>query len=439
MIPKLLSLKSSQGFIKYFKNTSWLFGEKLIRMVLGLTVGVWVARYLGPEQFGLLSYAMSFVGLLAGFATLGLNNIVIRELVKNTTNNNLLLGTSFFLKLSGSFFLLVILFIIIHFTNNEQLTNRMIFIIAGATIFQSFFVIDFYFQSKVLSKYIVYVNVLTLFFSSLLKIILIIKGAALIWFAWIILFESLFMAIGYMYIYQSKKLFVKHWRFKKNIAKELLNDSWPLILSGFVVSVYMRIDQVMIKDLISNNAVGQYAVAVRLSTIWYFIPAALSSSLFPAIVNAKKHSEKLYIKRLQNLYDLMVWMALLIALPLTFLSDWVITFLFGNQYDQSSSVLMIHIWAGIFVFLGVARGGWILTENLQRYTLLYLGIGMIFNVILNYILIQRVGIVGAAYATLISQSIAVLFAPILFRKTRLSFFMMIKSLLFVSLYKRIFA
>ena len=139
--------------MKYFKNTSWLFAEKILRMVVGLFVGIWVARYLGPEQFGLFSYAQSFVGLFTAFATLGLDGIVVRELVKDKSRRDELIGSAFWLKLIGAFVVLIILAIAIHFTSNDSYTNYLVFIIASATIFQSFNVVDFYFQSKFYNIY----------------------------------------------------------------------------------------------------------------------------------------------------------------------------------------------------------------------------------------------------------------------------------------------
>jgi len=154
-------------------------------------------------------------------------------------------------------------------------------------------------------------------------------------------------------------------KFKRETAVSLLKDSWPLILSSMVIAIYMKIDQVMIKEMLDAEAVGNYAAAVRLSEAWYFIPMVISSSLFPAIINAKKISEKLYYDRLQKLYNLMVWMAISIALPMTFLSDWIVNLLYGAKYSEAGDVLMIHIWAGVFVFLGVASGKWFVAENLQ--------------------------------------------------------------------------
>jgi len=394
--------------MRYFKNTSWLFGEKILRMAVGLFVGVWVARYLGPEQYGLLSYASSFVGLFTAVATLGLDGIVVRELVKDESRRDELIGTAFWLKLMGAIGVLIILAIAVNFTSNDHYTNMIVFIIASATIFQSFNVIDMYFQSKVLSKYVVYANIITLFMSSMVKIALILSNAPLIDFAWVILFDSFVLACGFIYFYikNNPKFNIQNLTFKKETAVALLKDSWPLILSGIVISIYMKIDQIMIKEMLNAEAVGQYAAAVRLSEAWYFIPMVIASSLFPAIINAKKVSEELYYERLQKLYDLMVWMAIAIALPMTFLSDWVINLLYGSQYSQAGSVLMIHIWAGVFVFLGVAFGRYLTIENLTKKMFYRTLLGAILNVILNFLLIPKYGINGAAIATLLGQFIA---------------------------------
>jgi O-antigen/teichoic acid export membrane protein len=430
MISKLIALINHQGFMKYFKNTSWLFGEKILRMVVGLFVGIWVARYLGPEQFGLFSYAKSFVGLFTAIATLGLNGIVVRELVKDESRCDELIGTTFWLKVMGAFGVLLILAIAINFTSNDTYTNTLVFIIASATIFQSFNVVDFYFQSKVMSKFVVYANIISFFLSSIVKIVLILNDAPLIAFAWVVLFDSLVLALGFVYFFFRNSSFkIKNLTFRRETAIDLLRDSWPLILSGIVISIYMKIDQVMIKELLGTNAVGQYAAAVRISEAWYFIPVVIASSLFPAIINAKKQSEELYYERLQRLYDLMVWMAIAIALPMTFMSDWIVELLYGGQYNEAGAVLMIHIWAGVFVFLGVASGKWFMAENLQIFSTINTTIGAVVNIGLNYILIPKIGIEGAAWATLISYFIAAYLCLAFWKKTRINFIYLSKTML----------
>lgn len=431
MISRIKELKEHAGFMRYFKNTSWLFAEKILRMAVGLFVGVWVARYLGPEQYGILSYAAAFVGLFIAIAKLGLDSIVVRELVNNENGAYDILGTAFWLRFFGALVLLFMLFIAVHFTSNDLNTNKIIFILAGATIFQSFNVVDLFFQSRVMSRYAVFANVIALFISSLIKIALILIEAPLIAFAWAALFDSFILGCGYIYFFlKYSNLHIKKFSFKKSTAFNLLYDSWPLIISGLVVALYMKIDQVMIKEMLGSEAVGQYAAAVRLSEAWYFIPMAICASLFPAIINAKKVSEELYYERLQKLYNLMVWIAAAIALPMTFLSDWIVKLLYGGQYNEAGGVLMIHIWAGIFVFLGVASGRWFVSENLQKYTFYRTVSGAIINIVLNLSLIPKYGVQGAAVATLISQGMATYLFDFFNLKTKHVFYMKTKALLF---------
>jgi len=417
----------SSGFKKYLANTGWLFFEKILRMAITFFVGVYVARYLGPSNYGLLSYVTSFVVLFSAIATLGLDNIVVRDLVRGEKKRDELLGTTFVLKIIGSILLLGILAVAVRFTTNDNFTNLLIFIIALATIFHSFNVIDFYFRSKVLSKYAVYAQTISGISSALIKLLLIYFGMGLIYFAAVMVVESVILAIGLITTYTKQKLNIFNWRTKFDLAKRLLRDSWPLILAGVAISIYMRIDQVMIKEMLGTKAVGNYAVAVRLSEVWYFIPMAITSSVFPAIINAKKVSEKLYYGRLQKLYDLMTWLAIGIALPITFFANDIIRLLFGVQYQDAAGVLIIYIWAGVFVFLGVVSSQYLIVENYTKISFLRTFVGGIVNVILNIIMIPKYGINGAAIATLISYFVATFFIGFI-PKTSKQAVLMLKSL-----------
>lgn len=422
---------SHKGFRRYAANTSWLFAEKIFRMFIGLFVGIWIARYLGPEKFGLLSYAQSFVGLFTAIATLGLDGIVVRELVKDESRRDELLGTAFWLKLMGALAVLFILAIAVNFTSNDSYTNTLVFIIASATIFQSFNVIDLYFQANVMGKFITYANTVSLFLSSVVKVVLILFEAPLVAFAWAVVFDSVVLAMGYLYFYikNDSKFNILNWRFNKQTAISLLKDSWPLILSGIVILIYMRIDQVMIKEIMNAEAVGQYAAAVRISESWYFIPTVIASSLFPAIINAKKVSEELYYARLQKLYALMEWIAIAIALPMTFLSDWVIYLLYGKQYSQAGSVLMIHIWTGVFVASGVVTGRVVVINNKQVNGLIATVFGAVSNITLNLLMIPKYGLQGAAIAMMLAQIVSGFIIPIWFKVDIKYPWIAIKSLL----------
>jgi O-antigen/teichoic acid export membrane protein len=429
------SAKTHQGFRRYFTNTSWMFGELMLRMIAGLLVGVWVARYLGPEQFGLLSYAISFASLFGIVAKLGLDSIVVQNLVEEPALHDAFVGTAFWLKLAGAFIMIVVLGLVTLLTNNNSTTNLYVFIIASGIIFQSFEVVDFYFQSKVLSKFVSLCKFAQLFISSSIKIYLILIGADLFWFVLMSLIDQITLAISLYVAYRCQKIgsFIRSFDF--SLAKKMLKRSWSLMFSGLVIMIYMRIDQVMIYEMLGEREVGIYSAAVRLSEIWYFIPYIITNSIFPSIVNAKKINEEQYMKRLQQLFTLLVWMSFFVALLTLLLSKWLVVLLYGLAYQEASQVLNVNIWAGVFVAIGVAGSSWLVCENLQHNLMYRSASGAILNILLNLALIPRFGIVGSAYATLMAHSIANLFFDLLTSKTRIIFNMKLKTILLSGLNK----
>ena len=428
-LPAYLQTKlvGRHGLQAILGNTGWLFADKIIRMGVGLFVGVWVARYLGPEQFGLWSYATAFTALFGAFASLGLDSIVIRELVKYPGRQNELLGSAFVLKLFGGVLTLLIAIVAISLVRSgEANTLWLVGISAAGFIFQSVNVIDFYFQAKVRSKYTVYAANGAFALMTIVKIVLLLNSAPLIAFAWAGLAEIIFTSIFLMLAYRINHQGIRGWRFRPNVASALLKDSWPLILSGIAIMIYMRIDQIMIGQMLGDKEVGLFSAAVRISEVWYFIPLAIVSSVFPSIIEAKQQSEALYLQRLQKLLNFMSLIGLGMAILMTFTSHIVVQLLFGAAYAEASTVLAIHIWAGIFVALGVVSGSWLTVENLQKYSFYRTLNGAVANVLLNFLLIPKYGINGAAAATVLSYGISV-FSIGIYLSCREVFFMMCLS------------
>ena len=416
---RLKALKSHQGFMKYFKNTSWLFGEKILRMVVGLFVGIWVARYLGPEQFGLFSYTQSFVGLFTAISTLGLDGIVVRELIKDEKRSDELIGTVFWMKLMGAFGVLGFLAIAVNFTSNDSYTNILVFIIASATIFQSFNVVDFYFQSKVMSKFVVYVNIISLFLSSIVKVTLILNAAPLEAFAMVIVFDTFVLACGFIYFFLKNSTFkIRDLKFHKDVAISLLKDSWPLILSGSVLMIQARIDQVMLKEMVGNLEVGYYSLALRLIESFGFVTMLLKHSLFPAIQSAKKQSNELYQNRLLNFYRLNFLLFLVTAVPIFLFAEQIVILLFGIEYQPAGILLALMASRVFFTNMGVARGAFILSENLMKFSLITMTLGTITNVVLNYLWIEEYGAKGAIIATIVSFIVTTFLIDAIYYKTR---------------------
>lgn len=425
---RLLLLKAQllghQGIRRYGANTAWLMGEKILRMFMGLFVGIWVARYLGPEQFGLLSYAQSFVFLFTAIATLGLDSIVVRELVKDSSQRNVLLGTAFALKLIGSICIWPLLWFGVQFTSNDSYTNLLIFIIASGTIFQSFNVIDFYYQSSVLSKYVAFANTITLAISSIIKVALILNESSLLAFALVGVFDTVILALGLIYFYWQKTHHsLREWQFDKVVAKRLLSDSWPLIFGSVAASFYTNIDQIMLGNISNSENVGYYAVAVRLSTFWIFITTTVVSSLFPYFTKVFDIDRKIFEQNLIKLYGLMIKVSFIIAAFVFIFSDIIIEILYGESYLPSSPVLRLYIWTSILVFLSNVSWIYYINHGLSKIASYRLLVGAVLNIVLNIYLIPLYSIKGAAIATIISYIVSSYIINLFFNSTRENFWL----------------
>ncbi|MCW5896051.1 MAG: flippase [Bacteroidetes bacterium] len=411
-------------------NITWLSFDKVLRMGVGLVVGVWVARYLGPEQYGLWNYAIAFAALFSVFTTLGLDSIVVKELVNGQIPASHILGTSFALRVSSSLAMLVVsVVIVMGIRPGDGLMAALVAITAAGYLFLSFDVIDFWFQSQVLSKYTVYAKNTVFLLVAGIRIGLILFHAPLIVFVWVSLAEVGFSAIALIVVYRLKGQSLLAWQADRGTARILLQQSWPLLLAAVSIAIYMKIDQVMLGNMIGVDAVGIYAAAARISEIWYFIPSAIAASIFPAILQTRSRSKELYYLRIQKLFDIMTGLALVITIPLALASTPVMVALFGYQYEAAGPILSIHIWASVFVFLGVAQGGWDVAENLTKLSMVRTVLGAVLNILLNIILIPMYQGSGAAIATVVSYAFSAYFFNMISAKTRRIFFLQSKSFL----------
>ncbi len=414
---------------KILDNFGWLFLDKIVRMGLGVLVGAWIARYLGPEQFGLWNYAIAFTALFGAVATLGLDSIVVRELLKHPDNERVLLGSAFGLRLIGGILtVLITLEAVFLMRSGETLMFWVVGLSAAGFIFQSLNVVDFYFQSRVQSKYTVFATNAAFIIVTLARVGLLLNHAHLIAFVWAGLMEVAITSLFLLRAYQHNHNTIRSWRFESKVAKQLLKDSWPLALSSIAIMIYMRIDQVMLGEMLGNEAVGIFSAAVRISEVWYFIPMAIASSVFPAVIRLKEENSHRYQVKLQRYFDFMAAIGIVVAVTMTILSGNIIGLLYGPAYAGSSNILSLHIWAGIFVSLGVAGGSWFVAENLQKYTFYRTLAGGIVNIVLNLYLIPTLGAKGAAISTIISQAVASVFFNGINSLTRPVFIMQLKAL-----------
>ena len=400
-------------------NTTWLIAERLARGILSLITTIVVARYLGRAAFGTLSYALSFVLVFATLWQLGLAGIVVRELVRKPQEQAEILGTVFALRIIGGvlgFIAIVMMSVVV--TPSDPATRGSILILGAATIFYSFDGIDFWLQSHVMSQYSVVARTVAASASVVVSIWLVVIGAPVVAFAAAAALEFVTGGIAYVAVYLLLRQSPFRWKISFARARQLLSLSWPLVVSGIFNAVNLRIDQLMLGNMRGPDAVGVYAAAARLSEVWYFIPVAITTAVFPALIRSREMGPAIYERRVQRLMNLMTWLSVPLAIGVSVSSGFVITGLYGERFSEAAPMLAVHIWAGPFVFLGAVLSKWLITEGYLKFSFVRHGAGAGVNVVANLLLIPVLGGMGAALATLLSYAVASVFAGFLYRPIR---------------------
>ncbi|MFA5934664.1 MAG: flippase [Candidatus Paceibacterota bacterium] len=410
------------GFQKYFRNTGWLFISRIVSMIITFLTTMFIARTLGPGNFGQLNYSLSFVGVISTLTTLGVDTVLYRDLIKNPTRKNEYMGSAFLIKLIGGILTTVLVILSGLFLAENDVSKIIILILSGTFLFNAFQIIIYEFQAQVKSKYISIIGIFITLILNTLKVLVLVNDRGVIYLAAILLLESILYTSLYLYIYKEKlngNIF--EWKFNKKIAIVLLKDSWPIIMAGAFGLIYGRIDQVLIKHLMNIVDVGIYSSAVAITEVWYFLPNIITSSLFPAIVNAKITSEELYHSRMRKIVLLLLSISLSTAIITTIFAPFLINIIYGSAFMGASSILRIYVWSNVGMFLGILSTIYLIAENKEKTLAFITFIPMITNVTLNLLWIPKFGLAGSAYATLMSYSLGPI-SLLFFRETRNIFF-----------------
>jgi O-antigen/teichoic acid export membrane protein len=416
---------------KAMGNTGWMMGDQVIRKGVGLLLGVLVARHFGPQLYGEFSYAIAVVMIVCPIARLGLDEISIRNMARDPSSRDEVLGTSFVMMFAGGCLAFLVAMLSIFLARSEsQLVQWLVGILAIGCIVQAFMAIEFWFESQMQWKFNVYAKTSAFLLLSFSKIILLLLQAPLVAFAWAGLAETALGSLGLLIVYRYRGFSTKVWRFSRNMARSLLSDSWPLILSALLTMIYLRIDQIMIGSMVGSAELGNYSVAVQLSEVWVFIPMVIISAVFPAFVEVEKDNEALFYAHLQKLYSMMALYAYLVALPITFFSTEIILFLFSSAYADAGSLAAVLVWGMVFTSLGAARNVLIIAKNWTRVNLMSIALGGVLNILLNLFLIPAHGAMGAAIATLISYWFAVHGSCFFFKSLRPTGWMMTRAMIY---------
>ncbi|MEO8733141.1 MAG: flippase, partial [Flavobacteriales bacterium] len=383
----------SGGFHKYLKNTSWLFADKIVRLVAVLVTSIFVTRYLGPELFGQLNYASAFVGIFFALTSMGLDGIVVRDLVRTPERRDQLLGTAATIKLGGAILLFITVTLLALAKHMEGLTLAMVLVIAAAEFVKPLGVIEQYFLSQVNGRTTAAVNIAQSLIASSFRLALILVHAPLIWFAWAYIIEALAGVLGDLIAYRYHGAVWRAWRYSKETARYLLSQSWPLVIYGLALYVQAKIDQVMIGDILTktigeaaaNAEVGQYSAALKMIEALGFLPSIVVASLAPAITRAKAQDHVLYEQRLVNQYRLMFSLFLVVSVPLFFFAEPVMSLLFGEKFAMAGYLLHLFAIRLFFTNMGVAKSSFITNESMFRYSLITSVVGAVLNISMNYV------------------------------------------------------
>jgi O-antigen/teichoic acid export membrane protein len=418
-----------EGFKRYVSHTGWNLFARISALVISFLVSIYVIRSFGPEQYGLISYVVSFVAIFNIFSNFGIDSVLYINLANDTKDKNRILGTAFFLKLIGVSMTFLFLMIYVVFSSETTMLKVLLVIYSFSLLSAPFLVINAFFQAQAFSKPVALNYLVISLFLSLLKVLVVFLNLDLRFFVGVFAIEALLYIIGYMYIYRKYGHSIRAWTFDKSYAKELLYISWPLMFSNASILVYSRVDQVMIGKMINTASVGLYDAAVRVAEIWYFFPPIVIASLFPAVINAKKTDPKLYARRVTQLYVFAFYSSLCFIVPLSFFAHPIVSMLYGEEYLSSASVLSIYIWAGLWVSLGTMVLQVLIDEKQTKIIFLSHFFAMLLNVSLNFVLIPLYQITGAAIATAISY----MFIPatvLFFKQTRRQGVYIIKGIFF---------
>lgn len=421
---------SSTGLVRYFRNTVWVFIERFLTMFIGMLVGIAVARYLGPNDYGILQYGFTLLTMAANFGAMGIDDLIIRDALKSPEREGDILGTAISIR-GGACLLSFIGCSAFAFFTTDRGTFLPVFLIIAGVLFQPLGIVALYFQMKVRSELKAKAVMIGYSFAAVIKVVLIIVEAPLIYFAIAMIIDTITAMLFFLIFYLRENNF-KLWRFDKETFLYFFKIGWPLALIMIFSTIYNKIDMLLVKNLLGNDDLGVYSAAVRLTEVWYYIPTALSMSLFPAIVNAKNNRELIgeYEARIEKILRLLSFGSICLGIFVGFTSKYIIDFLYKTDYVGASGPLAIFIWCLLFFSFNVISLKWLMVEN-EIMLGLYRGIaGVAVNLVLNYIFIKLYGIKGAAIGTLLSFAFFAYFIDLFSKKTRLLFMLKTRSIVF---------
>ena len=387
---------------KIFANASWIIGCKVIQGIIGLIISMLIARYLGPSNFGLINYAASITAFFLPIMQLGLTNVLVQEFINHPESEGEILGTSLIMSIVSGFCCVGGVFLFTYILNeSEQLTIIVCVLYSLSIIAQAIELTQYWFQSKLKSKYVSLSSLAAYIIVAIYQIILLVQQKSVVWFAITYTIQYAIIAALLLIIY--KQLDGQKLSISRSTARRIVSSSKYYIISSMMVTIFAQTDRIMLKNMLDSAAVGYYSAAIVCAGLTNFVFQAISDSFRPSIFEAKKIDQEKYELNISRLYCVIIYLSLAQCIVMTIMASPIIHILYGGNYDPAINALRIGVWYTTFSYLGVVRNIWILAENKQKYLWVINFSGAIMNVVLNAALIPLIGILGAAVASLLTQ------------------------------------
>lgn len=408
-------------------NASWIVFGQVIQLMISFFVSTITARYLGPTNFGVINYVASFVTFFIPISSLGLTNIVIKELVDKKEKKGEVIGTCIGIRLISSFLSVIAIIVIVYLINGD---DKLLLIVAllqsFSLVFNSFDVLEQWFQTRLESKYTSIARMISYTVVSVYKVFIIINGKTVEWFAFSNTLDIIVLSILFILLYivnNGDKI-----SFSFGYGLSLIKKSINFILSGMMVVLYGQMDKIMLSLMLNNTTVGYYSTAVYICQLWTFVLNAVINSVSPLIYKIGSKSENLLENYMIVLYSFVFWCGVIVSIMFCLFGKYIILILYGKEYLPAVYPLRIITWYTSFSYLGVVRSIWLILKGRIRYEKYFTFIGAASNTILNLILIPNFGMNGAAIASLVTQIISCFITPFLFRETRESSIQALKGM-----------
>lgn len=433
-------MRISKGLIQFFsnriiKNAGWLIGGKILQMLISFFVGLLTARYLGPSNYGIINYANAYIAFFTSLCTLGINSILVKELIDNPNKEGEILGSSILMRIASSFLsALTIISIVAVVDKDEPTTILVVALCSAGVIFHVFDIFHYWFQAQLKSKITSIASLCAYAVTAIYKIYLVVTGKPIEYFALSTSVDYICVALILYICY--KKYNGQKLSFSWLTGKRLLSRSCHFILPGLMVAIYGQTDKMMLKQMIGDAEIGYYSTATAICSMWCFVLSAIIDSVYPSIMQANKNGDEKEFERINKmLYAIVFYVSAFVSVVFTVFAELIIMILYGEAYLPAVNPLRIVTWYTAFSYLGVARNAWIVGKNKQKYLIWIYVTAAVANVLLNCLFIPSLGASGAALASLAAQIITIMVAPFFIKPLRRNSILMLEAIFLKGLKK----